>query len=158
MKKGAQEEAKKRRSGGTRAPSTSEHDDSAAVTAYLAALEHPLKAVVVAIRSAILGVDPAITEGIKWNSASFYCHGWFATANVRAKGAVQVVLHHGANVRAESSLSQSIDDAAGLLKWLSADRAIVTFTSLDDLEARRGAFVAIIRQWAAYQVKLASMA
>lgn len=147
-------DAGKPRGAGKRAPGPPEHDDSAAVTAYLAALEHPLKAALVAIRGAILGADAAITEGIKWKSASFYCHGWFATVNVRARGALVVVLHHGAAVRADAALRQSIKDVAGLLEWLSADRATITFTSLDDFEVRRDAFVAVIRQWAAYQVKL----
>jgi hypothetical protein len=137
------------------APSAREHDDTAAVTAYLSALEHPLKAVVEEIRSAILAADPAITEGIKWSSASFYCHGWFATANVRAKGAVQVVLHHGAKVRDGAALGQSMEDPARLLTWLSADRAVVAFTSGDDFQGKRAAFLEVIRQWAAYQARLA---
>lgn len=151
---GAGEHVGKPRGAGKRAPGPPEHDDPAAVTAYLAALEHPLKAVVVAIRGAVLGADAGITEGIKWKSASFYCHGWFATVNVRGKGALVVVMHHGAGVRADATLRQSIEDAAGLLEWLSADRATITFTSLDDFEGRRESFVAIVRQWAAYQVRL----
>jgi hypothetical protein len=158
MRRESRQEAREPRSGGKRAPSNHEYDDSAAVTAYLASLEHPLKAVVVSVRSTILGVDPAITEGIKWSSASFYCHGWFATVNVRARDALQVVLHHGAKARADATLGQSIDDTAGMLKWMSADRAVITFTSLDDLEVRRGAFVAIIRQWVAHQMKLTNLA
>ncbi len=158
MRRGSRQETREPRSGGKRAPSNHEYDDSAAVTAYLASLEHPLKAVVVSVRSTILGVDPAITEGIKWSSASFYCHGWFATVNVRARDALQVVLHHGAKARADATLGQSIDDTAGMLKWMSADRAVITFTSLDDLEVRRGAFAAIIRQWVAHQMKLTNLA
>ncbi len=154
MSKTAQEKGRGGRGDGKRASPAREHDDTAAVTAYLEALDHPLKPVVVAVRSAILGAGSGITEGIKWNSASFYCHGWFATANVRARGAVQIVLHHGAAVREDASLRSSIEDAAGLLKWMSADRAVVTLTGLADFEARREAFVLIIRQWAAYQARL----
>lgn len=148
----ASRRAKKSEAG---APSAPEHDDTAAVTAYLAALEHPLKPVVEEIRAAIRAADPAITEGVKWSSASFYCHGWFATANVRAKGTVQVVLHHGAKVREEAALGQTIEDPSRLLTWLSADRAIITFTGGDDFQGKRAAFTAVIRQWAAYQARLA---
>ena len=153
-RRGSGEDAGKPRGAGKRAPGAPEHDDSAAVTAYLAGLEHPLKDVVVAIRSAVLGADAGVTEGIKWKSASFYCHGWFATVNVRGKGALVVVFHHGAGVRADATLRQSIEDGAGLLEWLSADRATVPFASLGDFEGKREAFVAIVRQWAAYQREL----
>jgi hypothetical protein len=78
-----------------RTPAAAEHDDPAGVAAYLAGLDHPLKPVVEAIRATILGADPAVTEGVKWTSASFYRRGWFATINARARGGVQVVFHHG---------------------------------------------------------------
>jgi hypothetical protein len=45
-----------------------EHDDSPAVTAHVARMTHPLKPTLEALRQAILAADPAITEGIKWNS------------------------------------------------------------------------------------------
>ena len=46
-------------------------------------MSDPLKPLVEAIRATILGADSQITEGVKWNSPSFYRHGWFATVNVR---------------------------------------------------------------------------
>jgi hypothetical protein len=149
---------RKARNRGARATPTGDRTDSAAVTAYLAALDHPLKPVVEAIRGTILGAYPAIAEGVKWNSPSFYCHGWFATANVRPRGGVQVVLHHGAKARADATLGRTIDDPAGLLTWLSADRAVVTFAGDEDFAGKRAAFVALIRQWAAYQARLANKA
>ena len=132
-----------------------EHDDSEAVSSLLAASDHPMIPVVEAIRAAILGADPAITEGVKWNSASFYRCGWFATANLRPKGGLQVVLHHGAKTRADAALGEEIADESGLLKWLSADRAVIAIASLDEFEAKQPAFEAIIRQWSAYQSRLA---
>lgn len=135
-----------------------DHDDPAAVAAFMGSLDHPLKGVVESIRSTVLGADPAITEGIKWNSPSFYRHGWFATVNLRAKGGVQVVLHHGAKVRDDAALGQTIDDPSALLKWLSADRAVITFAGDEDFAGKRAAFASIIRQWAAYQAQLAKPA
>lgn len=66
-----------------------EYDDPASVAAYLAALDHPLKPVLEAVRGAILAADPGVTEGVKWSSASFYRHGWFATIGARPKHGVQ---------------------------------------------------------------------
>jgi hypothetical protein len=140
------------------APRRIDHDDTESVTAYLSSLKHPLKSVLEAIRITILEADRTITEGVKWNSPSFYCYGWFATVNIRAKKGVQVVLHHGAKVRDESTLSLTIDDSSQLLRWLSNDRAIITFESAEDFQSKRGAFQKIIKQWAKYQAQLAKLA
>jgi hypothetical protein len=137
-------------------PRRSEYDDSDSVTAYMKLLEHPLKPVVEAIRRTTLEADQRITEGIKWNSPSFYCYGWFAAINIRAKKGVQVVLHHGAKVRSDSTLNSTIDDTSHLLTWPSKDRAIVSFVSAEDFQSKHGAFEKIIRQWADYQAHLAN--
>ncbi len=133
-----------------------EHDDTQAVDAYMKVLEHPLKPVIQEIRQTVLAADPRITEGIKWNSSSFYCYGWFATTNVKAKNVVQVVLHHGAKIRDDSTLSLTIDDPSQLLTWPSQDRAIITFVSEDSFHSNRSAFKKIIKQWANYQAQLAT--
>ena len=134
----------------------SEYDDTNAVNVYMERLEHSLKPVIVAIRQTILEADQGITEGIKWNSPSFYCYGWFATFHLRAKNGVQVVLHHGAKVRNDTTLSSSLDDSFHLLIWPSKDRAIVNFISTEDFQSKSEAFKKIINQWADYQVHLAS--
>lgn len=136
----------------------SEYDNSEAVTAYLKTLDHPLKSVIEAIRRTILEADPRITEGIKWNSSSFYCYGWFATVNLRAKNGVQVILHHGAKIRDDCTLSITMNDPSHLLTWPSKDRAIITFTNAEDFQGNQGAFKKIIKQWANYQAHLAATA
>jgi hypothetical protein len=139
-------------------PGRNEHDDTESVSAYLNALEHPMKPVIEAIRAAILEADRNITEGIKWNTASFYCYGWFATVNIRAKTGVQLVLHHGAKIRANSELSRTVDDPSHLLTWLAKDRTLITFTSADDFKNRQAAFKKIIKQWTRHQTHLAKTA
>jgi hypothetical protein len=138
-------------------PHRNEYDDTDSVNAYMELLGHPLKPVVEVIRHTILEVDQRITEGIKWNSPSFYCYGWFAAVNIRAKKGVQVVLHHGAKVRNDSTLSSTIDDASHLLTWPSKDRAVLSFISTEDFQNKRGAFEKIIKQWANYQAHLADL-
>jgi hypothetical protein len=139
------------------APRRSEHDDTHSVNAYMESLEHPLKPVVETIRRTILEADQRITEGIKWNSPSFYCYGWFAAVNIRAKNGVQVVLHHGAKIRNDTALSSTIDDASHLLMWPSKDRAVLSFVSIEDFQSKHEAFEKIIKQWADYQAHLANM-
>lgn len=136
----------------SRAP---EYDNPTAVTELLASLEHRLKPVIEDVRKTILGADDRITEGVKWNSPSFYCYGWFAAVNAKRAHAVLVVLHHGAKTRPESELSRSIKDPLRLLTWPSPDRAQTSFGSADDFKSKRSEFASLIQQWAAYQERLA---
>lgn len=132
-----------------------EHDDPAGVDALLAASDHPLVPVVRSVRKAILGADKAITEGVKWNSPSFYSAGWFATVNTRGRHGVLLVLHLGARSRADAKLRETIEDDAGLLHWHSADRASISLADEADFAAKRRALIGIVRQWARTQRELA---
>ncbi len=123
-----------------------------AVAAYLRELKHPLKKEIEAVRQIILGVSPQISEGIKWNSPSFRTKEWFATLNLRAqdgKERVWLILHLGAKVK-DKAKPVKIADPAGLLKWLGKDRALATFTDAKDVQAKRSALQAILREWIRY--------
>jgi hypothetical protein len=115
------------------------------VEIFLASLDHPLKPEILALRQIILGADPGIAEGIKWNVPSFRTSEYFATMYLRAKDGVRVILHLGAKMRDTAGFT--IDDPESLLEWLAKDRASVTFRDLNDIDARRSAFEGIIRQW-----------
>jgi hypothetical protein len=41
----------------------------------------------------------------------------------------------------------NIADPAGLLKWLANDRCLVTLGAGKDIQARRAAFEAVVREW-----------
>ena len=122
--------------------------------ALLKSLDYPLKPVIESIRSTILKADNRITEGIKWNAPSFFCHGWFATFHLRATAGAVLVLHHRAKVMSTSTLSHSINDPAKLLTWAAPDRATITFTSAADFKVKQSALKVIIRQWVEYQNEL----
>jgi hypothetical protein len=117
------------------------------VESFLAALEHPRKPEILALRRMILDADPRIAEGVKWNAPSFRTSEWFATFHLRAKAGVQIILHFGARVRDKPNARAAIADPDGLLEWLGPDRATVKFRDAADVEARRFAFTAVIRQW-----------
>jgi len=121
-------------------------------------MTHPLKPTIEAVRRTILAADSAITEGVKWNSPSFYCHGWFATINNRKPTQVDVVFYCGAKVRADSTVREAIDDSEGLLTWPSKDRALLSFKSDADFQTRLKSFQRITRQWVEYQRSYAGMA
>lgn len=118
-----------------------------AVEAYLAALKHPLKPELEALRQLILGVSPAIREGIKWNSPSFRTTDWFATINTHGKNQLRLILHTGAKVKAATKDGFAIPDPTGLLTWLAPDRAMVGFVGTDDFSSKSKALNTILKAW-----------
>jgi hypothetical protein len=126
---------------------TKPSDTSAAVDQFMTALDHLFKAEIQAIRELALSLGPAVREGIKWNAPSYRTSEYFATTNLRVKGGVGVVLHLGAKVRRETV---SIDDPLQLLTWHGGDRASLSFSGMEDFEAKRSAFKAILEQWLPY--------
>jgi hypothetical protein len=122
-------------------------DTTAAVDAFLAQVEHPFKDEIQAIRAAILEASPEIGEGVKWNAPSYRTHEYFATTNLRVKGGIGVILHLGAKVKDLPGGGIQVSDPAGLLRWLAADRASVSFNSMQDFQSKRAAFVELIRCW-----------
>lgn len=118
----------------------------ASVEAYMAGLDHPMKPVLARLRETVLGVDPGITEQVKWNAPSFCWNGDDrVTANVRGSGSVMLVFHRGVGRKDASGFS--FDDPAGLLKWAAKDRGTVTFASLDEVESRAGDLADLVRRW-----------
>jgi hypothetical protein len=118
-----------------------------AIDTYLAGLDHPKKAEIEALRAIILATDAGITESVKWNAPNFATVDDFATMNLKPN-AVRVVLHTGAKPK-PGHPEIAIDDPDALLTWLGENRAIVAFSNLLDIEAKREAFTAILRQWVA---------
>jgi hypothetical protein len=120
------------------------------VETYLTRLDSVLKPEVLAIRQIILEIDPSITEQIKWNVPSFCTSEHFATFNLRAKDSTGIILHLGAKVRDTAITGINISDPESLLEWLGADRAMIKFYDLNDVESKKLAFVNIIQQWIQY--------
>ncbi|WP_394002645.1 DUF1801 domain-containing protein [Luteimonas sp. WGS1318] len=134
----------------TRIPHSTPADTSVAVDAFMATLDHPHADAVQRLRALVLGVDPTVAEGIKWNAPSWRTTVYFATTHLRAKTGIGLVLHLGARARSVPAGGLAIDDPAGLLVWRAPDRALVAFTDRADLEARAGAVQAVLRQWIAW--------
>jgi hypothetical protein len=120
------------------------------VAALLAGLEHPCEREILVLRAIILGADPRIGEGVKWNAPSYHTTEHFATFHLRSKAGVQIVLHLGAKPRHGARVRDAVADPAGLLDWRGPDRATVTFRDLAELEGKRAAFAAVVREWVAH--------
>lgn len=115
----------------------------------MTSLSHPLKFDIETVRKAILAVDKAITDGVKWNSLSFRTTEWFATVNLRSRDSLQLVLHLGAKP-GKAVAADTIPDPKGLLKWLGKDRAMATLGSGAALKANMPAFKAVLKAWVRY--------
>lgn len=120
------------------------------VDAFIAALEHPHKDAVIALRGIILAADPRIGEGIKWNAPSFRTTGDFATMHLRQKQGIGLILHFGAKKPAIGAAGVDIADPHGLLEWLAKDRAIVVLRDRADVAAKSEALTALVHAWIAH--------
>ena len=116
--------------------------------AFIATLEHPLKADIETVRKLLLAASPKIAEGVKWNSLSFRHTDWFATVNLRSRDVIQLVMHTGAKAKDNPELK--IPDDSGLLLWLAKDRALATLGAGKALKANARAFTAIVKAWVKY--------
>ena len=115
------------------------------VEQFLAALNHPLKPVVLTLRGIILEADPSISESIKWNVPSFRTSEFFATMHLRAQDRVGVIMHFGAKKRDTSSII--INDPRAMLEWLAHDRAQLMFRDLDGLTSKRSTVTELVQDW-----------
>lgn len=131
-------------------PKLTAADTRAAVYQFMAALDHPFKAEIETLRRAILAVDPAIAEGIKWNAPSWRTTDYFATTHLRGRAGFSLILHLGAKARTLPAGGLAFDDPTGLLKWLGKDRAQVEFGTAADLQAKLPVLQALLRQWITY--------
>lgn len=122
-------------------------NESPEVAEFLVGLSHPLRDGIIELRAAILTSDEQITEHIKWKAPSFCYHGDDrVTFRLGPKDQLQLVFHRGAKVRADSD-DFAFEDATGLLEWASADRATVTLSDLDDIDAKLPTIIELVGRW-----------
>lgn len=118
-----------------------------AVALFLEQTDHPLKSEMIALRKLILASDPDITEHIKWNAPSFCVNGEDRfTFKLNSPQAVDIIFHRGAKVKTMPA-EKLIDDPDGLLKWASNDRAVATFTNMNEIQTKELALRVLIKEW-----------
>ncbi len=116
------------------------------VTDFIENLDHPLNDEVEILRAIILAVDEGITEQIKWKAPSFCYQGQDRiTFNLHKNDRILIVFHRGA--KAKASQSFIFEDSTGLLEWVSADRALLTFRDKADIEDTQAALTNIVSRW-----------
>ena len=110
--------------------------DSEKVSAYMLALEHPLKAEIDAVREIIKSANANIRERIKWNAPSYYFHEDLVTFHTRPTKHVHLVFHHPHVTTIQSSL----------LEGTHKDRRMAYFRSMEEIQARKTELQSIIDQ------------
>ncbi len=102
---------------------------------YMAALMHPFKAEVQALRDIIKGVDPRITEQIKWNAPSYRFTDYICTFHLHATQHVHLVFHNPAIASIPSPI----------LEGDYVDRRMAYFKSMEDVHAKRAELEHVVR-------------
>jgi len=118
--------------------------DTSGVLAYLATLEHPLKAQIEAVRQLILTATPALAKRIKWKVPSFFHPSTgldFAAFHPRTTTSVHLVL-----VFPPGTLPA---DHLGLLEGDYPDRRMIYLRNMADVQARGPVLQDVARQWVA---------
>ena len=114
--------------------------------AYLRGLSQPAAGMLAELCDVIRSADSRIDESIKWNAPSFSIVDHFATTGFSPAGALRLVLHTGAVKRA-TPLVLGIEDAGLSLDWKGTDRAVVTFTSAEEVRRQADALRSVLHQW-----------
>ncbi|MBC7777038.1 MAG: DUF1801 domain-containing protein [Phycisphaerae bacterium] len=110
--------------------------DEELVQAYMDKLEHPLKAVIEALRTIIKNANSNISERIKWNAPSYYYREDIVTFGPPARKLDEVLLvfHHPSVVKIDS----------GILQGNYKDRRLAVFKSMVEVEASREELIRIL--------------
>ncbi|MCR2809207.1 MULTISPECIES: DUF1801 domain-containing protein [unclassified Microbacterium] len=116
------------------------------VDGYLRTVAEPARSVLAELCALIVGCDERIRGEIKWNAPSFAIRDHFATTGVSPDGGVRLVLHTGARRRGDPR-RVVIDDPGNLLEWRGADRAVVRFAGVSDVQSNAAALREIVGAW-----------
>jgi len=117
------------------------------VTAFLDALNHPMRAEIEELRHVILRTDSGIAENIKWNGPNYtYRNEDRITMKIQPPKQIQLIFHRGVKKLAQPD-SRLIEDESKLLVWKENDRAIVTFKTLDEIRNAQTEIVRIVQKW-----------
>ncbi|WP_242926168.1 DUF1801 domain-containing protein [Pontibacter vulgaris] len=120
---------------------------STGVNEFLSELEHPLKDLILEVRSTIIKSNPNLKEHIKWNAPSYAINGEDRiTMKLFPPKNIQVVFHTGAKSKKQPA-ERLIADPTGILKWVTNDRAVSTFITIEELELKASEFKKIINNW-----------
>lgn len=101
------------------------------------AYDLPQKALMQAVRAAMLAADPRLGETIKWKTPTFTCKGNLASFNPRSKKHVSLLVHNGARIPGDFPSLEGAGEEARTMKFVDAA----------DLEAKRAELQRLVVAW-----------
>jgi hypothetical protein len=114
------------------------------VDALLAGSDHAMVPAVQRLRTALLDDVEGLSEHVKWRSPTFLHDGADRlTVDLSRAGRAVLVFHRGARVRADFAFA----DPTGLMEWRGPDRALVTYTDAEALDAAVPVLTGLVRDW-----------
>lgn len=122
--------------------------NSQQVIDFLDQAQHPLRSEIDYLRNVINNSAPQLTEHIKWNAPSFMLNGNDCiTFNwPQNQKAVRLVFHRGAKKKEQPSV-RLISDTPDWFKWVTNDRAVVTFSSKEEIKGKEEQIITLIKEW-----------
>ena len=98
------------------------------------------------LRAIVRCVAPDVVEGFKWNAPSFIHAGDHKLTLGRNKaGGIRLVVHRGSRPRPMDTFL--FLDKEGLADWPSADRGVMTFRSLEEVDRIAEQLQAFVSRW-----------
>ena len=107
------------------------------VERWFAELDHPLKELMLDVRSEVLGADQRIEESIKWRSPTFSYRGNIASIDPRTKAYVNLMFHQGAKLPGKHPM---LEGGGGTVRYLRVADG-------KELRAKRKALRAALSAW-----------
>jgi hypothetical protein len=107
------------------------------VDAWFAVTDHPLKDVMLQVRSVILGLDGRVAECIKWKSPTFTFNGNIASIDPRARRFVNLMFHQGALLPGDHP---DLEGGAGTVRYMR-------FADLETVDRKRAGLESAVRAW-----------
>jgi hypothetical protein len=131
---------------------TIQRNISTEVTQLLDGLNLPLRKEIEELRLLILSVNPALSENIKWNAPNYSLNGEDRiTMRIHPAKQIQVIFHRGAKKLLQPA-QRLIKHDSPILMWKQNDRAIVSFTNMNEIRADASELKEIVRKWIAASI------
>lgn len=116
---------------------------SQTVDEFMSTLSHRRIDDIRALRRIMMGVDPGVSERVKWNAPSFCWAGDDRiTMRLQPGDRLELIFHRGAKMKDTSAFS--FYDPTGRIEWAAIDRGLMQIENLAD---ESEALVALARAW-----------
>ncbi|MFC8680088.1 DUF1801 domain-containing protein [Microbacterium ureisolvens] len=109
------------------------------VDAWFERYDNPQKALVDAVRRAVLDADPRVSETIKWQAPTFVYKGNIASFYPKTRTHASLMFHTGA----------TLPDPDGILDGAGDVSRVAKFADQADLDKKRAALQQLVRAWIA---------